>query len=79
MSVFCVAESPYRLPDLTNTTSKNKYLYQMVLHRPVELARLRGRFAKKEFRAADGSLPRHIGTDLSGKVSTFLSSYTSSN
>jgi hypothetical protein len=38
MSVFCAAESPYRLPDLTNTTSKNKYLYQMVLHRPVELA-----------------------------------------
>jgi hypothetical protein len=34
----CAAESPYRLPDLTNTTSKNEYLYQMVLHRPVELA-----------------------------------------
>jgi hypothetical protein len=34
----CAAESPCRLPDLTNTTSKNKYLYQMVLHRPVELA-----------------------------------------
>jgi hypothetical protein len=44
ISVFCAAERPYRLPSLINTTSKTNDLYQMVLHPPVELARVFSNF-----------------------------------
>jgi hypothetical protein len=44
ISVFCTEERPYRLPILINTTSKTNDLCQMVLHPPVELARIFGKF-----------------------------------
>ena len=41
MFAICSAESPNRLPRFINTTFKTA-LYQMVLHRPFEPARLIG-------------------------------------
>src|ERR1700723_1134989 len=44
ISAFCAEERPYRLPILINTTSKTNDLCQMVLHPPVELALVFGKF-----------------------------------
>ena len=42
ISARCVAESFHRLACVMNTTFRKKDLYQVVLHRPVEPARLSG-------------------------------------
>jgi hypothetical protein len=42
MSIRWFAESLTRFPCATNTTFQRKDLYQMVLHRPVELAPVAG-------------------------------------
>jgi hypothetical protein len=45
ISARCVAESFHRLACVLNTTFRKKDLYQVVLHRPVEPARLFGKWA----------------------------------
>src|SRR5580704_3210289 len=61
ISVFCAEERPYRLPTLINTTSKTNDLCRMVLHPPVELARIFGKLPARRSACMELKLQRRSG------------------